>query len=123
MANNNTLTLIGNLGKDPQQYTKDGKSFTRLSIATTDSYKDSKTGAWMKRKPIWHTVFVNFDKAQVSALSFKKGDRIRIVGSLSYRHIKTSDKGHTATFTETSIRAHRVEAAPLPNKSEDEAAA
>ena len=84
MANNNTVILTGNLGEDPKQYTKDGKSFVRLSLATTDSYKD-KTGNWKQQKPLWHTIFVSVEKAQNAALGFKKGNRIKVTGSLSYR--------------------------------------
>ena len=128
MANNNTVILIGNLGEDPKQYTKNGKSFIRLSLATTDSYKSKSTGAWMKRKPVWHTVFVSFQNLQETALGFKKGDRIKITGSLSYRRIEATAKGHSATFTEASIAARKLEAAPLPSRGDndesgDEAAA
>jgi len=123
MANNNTVTLIGNLGEDPKSYTKDKGSYVRLSIATTDSYKDKSTGAWMKRKPVWHTVFVNFEKLQQEALQYKKGDRVKITGSLSYRRIKASDKGHEQTFTQATIAANSIKAATLPKKASDEAEA
>lgn len=119
MANNNTLILIGNLGQDPATYTRDGKPFTRLSIATTDSYKDRSTGTWKQRKPIWHTVFINLEKAQEAAQQFKKGDRVKLTGSLSYRRIKVTEKGHSGTFTEASIAAYKIEAAPLAGKSEE----
>ena len=116
---NNTLILIGNLGQDPATYTRDGKSFTRLSLATSNSYKDRKTGAWKHGKSIWHTVFINLEKAQEAAQQFKKGDRVKVTGSLSYRRVKVTDKGHSATFNEASIAAYKIEAAPLKGKSNE----
>lgn len=122
MANNNTVILTGNLGEDPKQYTKDGKSFVRLSLATTDSYKD-KTGNWKQQKPLWHTIFVSVEKAQNAALGFKKGNRIKVTGSLSYRRIRATDKGHSQSFTEATVRGWKIEAVPLPQKADSEASA
>lgn len=91
----------------------------RLSIATTDSYKDKETGAWMNRKPVWHTVFVNSFAVQEVAQRYKKGNRVKIAGSLSYRRIKASHKGYEQTFTEATIAATRIEDAALPKKAAD----
>lgn len=118
MANNNTVILIGNLGEDPKTYTKSEGTYIRLSIATTDSYKDQNTGAWMNRKPVWHTVFVSSSKVQELALKYKKGDRVKITGSLSYRTIKATDKGHQQTFTQATIAASHIEDAALQKKAE-----
>ena len=120
MANNNTVILIGNLGEDPKVYTKNGKSFTRLSVATTDSYKNKQTGAWMKRKPVWHTIFISFENLQEIALGYKKGDRIKVTGNLSYRRIKAADKGHMQAFSQATITAWKLERAPFPSRNNSE---
>ncbi|MEM8614153.1 MAG: single-stranded DNA-binding protein [Cyanobacteria bacterium P01_H01_bin.105] len=113
ITTNNTVILIGNLGEDPKTHVKNGNIFVRLSLATTDRYKDAETGAWMSRKPIWHTVFINSKTVQEYALRFQKGDRIKITGSLSYRKRTVSAKGYAQTFTEASIAASRIEDASL----------
>lgn len=113
IATNNTIILIGNLGEDPKTHIRNGNIFVRLSLATTDSYKNAETGAWMKRKPVWHTVFINSKTVQKYALRFRKGDRIKVTGSLSYRKTTVSAKGYAQTFTEVSIAASRIEDAGL----------
>nr|WP_250565370.1 single-stranded DNA-binding protein [Adonisia turfae] len=119
IATNNTVILIGNLGDDPKTYVKNGNIFVRLSLATTDSYKDAETGAWMKRKPIWHTVFINSKSVQEYALRFKKGDRIKVTASMSYRRSTISAKGYAQTFTEAVITASRIEDASIPKAQND----
>lgn len=116
MAYNNTVTLIGNLGEDPKTYSNKNGTYVRLNLATTDSYKN-KTGAWVSRKPVWHTVFVSSKKLQEMALQYKKGNRIKITGGLSYRRIKATDKGHMQTFTQATISAYRIEDATLQPKA------
>jgi single-strand DNA-binding protein len=37
----NKMTLVGNLGKDPEvRYTPDGKAIANLTVATSESWKD-----------------------------------------------------------------------------------
>ena len=41
----NKVTLIGNLGKDPEiRTTSDGRELANFSIATSESWKDKVTG-------------------------------------------------------------------------------
>ena len=119
IATNNTVILVGNLGEDPKTYVKNGNIFVRLSLATTERYKDDN-GAWMNRKPIWHTVFINSKIVQEYALQFNKGDRIQVTGSLSYRTKIVSVKGYAQTFTEASIAASRIENASLSSSPKAE---
>lgn len=90
MANNNRVELEGNLGKDTRIIDKEGKQFAALSIATTDSYKDD-TGQWQNRETVWHNVLIFRPAAINFARDFKKGDRVRVVGSLSYRAHEKAD--------------------------------
>jgi single-strand DNA-binding protein len=90
MANNNRVELEGNLGKDTRIIDKEGKQFAALSIATSDSYKDD-TGQWQNRETVWHNVLIFRPAAINFAKDFKKGDRVRVVGSLSYRAHEKAD--------------------------------
>jgi single-strand DNA-binding protein len=80
MANSlNKVTLIGNIGRDPEIRS------TTLNIATTDSWKDRATGE-RKERTEWHKVVV-FNEGLVSVIKehVKKGSRLYIEGSL-YTH-------------------------------------
>ncbi len=112
MANNNRIELEGNLGKDPRIIEKEGKQFAALSIATTDSYKDDK-GQWQNRETIWHNVLIFRPTTITFAKDFKKGDRVRVVGSISYRPYEKAD-GYK--LMEAVIIASYIEKAELTTK-------
>jgi single-strand DNA-binding protein len=53
----NKVTLVGNLGKDPEIRTmRDGGRVATLALATSESWKDKKTGE--RQRTQWHTVVV-----------------------------------------------------------------
>lgn len=122
MAYNSTVILIGNTGDEAKILkTNDGKSFARLSIATTDSYKD-QDGNWQNKDTIWHQVLIFKPALVLEAQSFKKGVRLKITGSLSYRDFEVmGDDGETYTKKEATIIAGAIEKAPLEKKDSEAA--
>ena len=55
MGSLNKVTLIGNLGRDPEtRYLPNGDAVANISIATTDTWKD-KNGE-KQEKTEWHRV-------------------------------------------------------------------
>ncbi len=113
MAINNTVTLIGNLGNDPKTITSNQHEFIALSLCTTDTYE--KDGKWHEKASIWHNVLVFDKKAQDYAKDHKKGDRIKITGSLSYRPVK-GENGYD--IQEASVIARHIESASLSQSKE-----
>ena len=54
----NRVELIGNLGRDPEmRTTQAGKIIATLSIATSESWKDQRSGDWVERTE-WHRVVI-----------------------------------------------------------------
>ena len=52
----NKVTLVGNLGRDPEvRTTQDGSKIVNLSLATSDRWKDRNTGEQRERTE-WHRV-------------------------------------------------------------------
>lgn len=75
----NRVTLIGNLGKDPQtRFTNSGTSVTELSVATNYSYKD-KSGEW-KKETEWHNV-VGFSLSD-EIRSLRQGNKLYVEGRI-----------------------------------------
>ena len=68
----NKVTLIGNLGRDPEiRTTNDGREIANFSIATSESWKDKVTGE-RKDKTEWHRV-VCFNEGLVRVIkSYEK---------------------------------------------------
>ena len=81
----NKVTLIGNLGNDPEMKAlQSGSQVANLSIATTDSWRDRNSGE-MQERTEWHRV-VCFDRlAEICGQYLRKGSRIYIEGSLRTR--------------------------------------
>lgn len=119
MANNNRVELNGNLGQDAKIIESNSKQFISLRLATTDSYKD-ETGNWHDKETLWHEVLVFRPAAIQFAKDLKKGDRVEVIGSLSYRPFK-DEQGYTRH--QATIIAGYVQKVTFEkkDKSEDEA--
>lgn len=77
----NRVTLIGNLGADPElRSTPQGTSVATMRIATTESYKD-KNGEWQENTE-WHNIELWTYLADRAGQYLKKGDRVYIEGKL-----------------------------------------
>jgi len=82
----NKVTLIGNLGRDPEiRTTNDGREIANFSIATSESWKDKVTGE-RKDKTEWHRV-VCFSEGLVRVIKsyVKKSTKLYIEGQLQTR--------------------------------------
>lgn len=80
----NKVTLIGNVGADPNYRVLDGGLKTAtLRIATTERYK-KEDGSYNETTE-WHTVVAWRNLADVVDKWVKKGDKLYIEGSIHYR--------------------------------------
>ena len=116
MAYNNTVKLIGNLGAEAKIIEGENKTFAAMRIATTDTYKDKETEEWKDKATIWHDVIV-FSPALIEEVkAYKKGARLEIDGSISYREFLVGIDGKEVTKREASVLAHKIQQAPLVKK-------
>ena len=82
----NKVILIGNLGKDPEvRHLENGASVANFSIATSENYKDRKTGEKVSQTE-WHNIVVWRGLADIAEKYLKKGDKIYIEGKLKTRN-------------------------------------
>ena len=100
----NKVTLIGNLGKDPEiRSTQAGKEIASFSIATSDSWTDKSTGE-KKEKTEWHNIAVfNEGLVRVVKQYVKKGSKLYIEGQLQTRKWQDKD-GHDRYTTEIILQ-------------------
>ena len=95
----NKVLLIGRLGADPEiKQMVNGKSVARLSLATSQSWKDKNTGE-KKEKTEWHRVVFFRRIAEVCGEYLKKGSSVYIEGSLRTRDWE-DDQGNKRYTTE-----------------------
>jgi len=118
MAINNTVELIGNIGKEAKIIETAESTFAAITLATTDSYQD-KDGNWQDKETVWHNL-VAFNPKVISILKgLNTKARIKVTGTLSYRPFEVQDgEGKVITKKEASIVARKIEQAPLSKKSD-----
>lgn len=86
----NKVTLIGNLGKDPEvRHLENGAMVASFSLATNENYRD-KDGNWQKLTE-WHNIVAWRELAERAERSLKKGSLAYIEGKISYRKYTGSD--------------------------------
>lgn len=77
----NKVILVGNLGNDPDvRFTANGSAVANLSVATSDSFKDSQ--GQMQDRTEWHRVVIFGKLAEVAQQYLRKGSKVYIEGSL-----------------------------------------
>tara|TARA_B100001564_G_scaffold153335_1_gene128749 strand:+ start:459 stop:842 length:384 start_codon:yes stop_codon:yes gene_type:complete len=83
-----------------------GKSVARLSLATSQSWKDKNTGE-KKEKTEWHRIVV-FNEGLVNVVKqyLKKGAQIYVEGQISTRKWKDEKSGQDKYSTEVVIQGY-----------------
>ena len=103
----NKVQLIGRLGADPDiKQMVNGKNVARLSIATSQSWKDKSSGE-RKEKTEWHRVVI-FNEGLVNVVQqyLKKGANVYIEGQLSTRKWKDESTGQDKYSTEIDLQSY-----------------
>ena len=94
----NRVTLIGNLGQDPEtKTTETGKKLTHFTLATNDGYKNAE-GQRVK-ETTWHNIVAWNGLADIAGKYLKKGKEVAVEGRIVYRTYEDK-KGITKYITE-----------------------
>jgi len=99
----NKAILVGRIGKDPEDHeTSAGKKVTRLSIATSENWKD-KDGVKQERTE-WHRVICWDKLAEVCMKYVRKGDQVYVEGKIQTRSWeKDGEKKYATEIIATNI--------------------
>ena len=114
----NKVLLIGRLGADPEiKQMVNGKSVARLSIATSNTWKDKNTGE-KKEKTEWHRIVI-FNEGLVNVVQqyVKKGAQVYIEGQLATRKWKDEKSGLDRYSTEIVLQGFNSSFKILSNKN------
>lgn len=116
-ASLNKVTLIGNLGKDPEiRYAPDGSKIVQFSLATGESWKDKVTGE-RKDRTEWHRVVIFNDRlGDICEKYIKKGSKVYVEGQLQTRKW-TDNSGQEKFSTEVVISRFKGELVILDARS------
>mgnify|MGYP006172995703 CR=1 FL=1 len=117
----NKVQLIGRLGADPEiKQMVNGKNVARLSIATSQSWKDKSSGE-RKEKTEWHRVVI-FNEGLVNVVQqyLKKGANVYVEGSITTRKWKDESSGQDKYSTEIVLQGYNSSLTMLDGKSKNE---
>jgi single-strand DNA-binding protein len=120
MAASSTITIVGNLTRDPEiRYTREGQATTSLGVAVNHRWPGRDGGAWEETTSFFDVVTWK-DLAENVALSLTKGMRVLVSGRLEQRSWET-DQGDRRSKVEivadevgaslryVTLDVHRVE--------------
>ena len=114
----NKVQLIGRLGADPEiKQMVNGKNVARLSIATSQSWKDKNSGE-RKEKTEWHRVVI-FNEGLINVIQqyLKKGANVYLEGQLSTRKWKDEKSGQDKYSTEVVLQGYNSSLTMLGGKN------
>ncbi|MGA7756930.1 MAG: single-stranded DNA-binding protein [Ilumatobacteraceae bacterium] len=103
MASENSVTLVGNLTKDPElRYTPSGAGVASFGLAVNRRYQQN--GEWQEQVSFFNIVAWS-DLGENAAASLSKGMRVIVTGRLEQRSYETKE-GEKRSVTE--IRADEL---------------
>ena len=114
----NKVLLIGRLGADPEiKQMVNGKNVARLSIATSNTWKDKNTGE-KKEKTEWHRIVI-FNEGLVNVVQqyLKKGANVYVEGQLSTRKWKDETSGQDKYSTEIVLQGYNSSLTMLDSRN------
>ncbi len=116
----NKVILVGNLGKDPEvSALQNGDRVVRLSIATSDRWKD-KTSGEQRERTEWHRVVIfNEPIGRIAEQYLKKGSTIYIEGQLQTRKWTDQESGQDKWTTEIVLQRFKGELTLLGSRNSD----
>ena len=117
----NKVTLVGNLGRDPEvRAMQNGDKIIQLSVATSDRWKDKSTGEQRERTE-WHRVVIFNDAlGKIAEQYLKKGSTVYLEGQLQTRKWTDQQSGQERYTTEVVLQRYRGELTLLGSRPDNQ---
>jgi len=117
----NKVTLVGNLGRDPEiRAMQNGDKIVQLSIATSDRWKDKNSGEQRERTE-WHRVVIFNDAlGKIAEQYLKKGSTVYLEGQLQTRKWTDQQSGQEKYTTEVVLQRYKGELTLLGSRPDNQ---
>jgi single-strand DNA-binding protein len=117
----NKVTLVGNLGRDPEiRAMQNGDKIVQLSVATSDRWKDKNSGEQRERTE-WHRVVIFNDAlGKIAEQYLKKGSTVYLEGQLQTRKWTDQQSGQEKYTTEVVLQRYRGELTLLGSRPDNQ---
>lgn len=100
------ITIVGNLGRDPEmRYTPNGVAVTSFTVATNRRYQ-AQDGQWQD-KTIWFRVTAWRKTAETASQYLTKGSKVLIIGEVEEPRPWTDKEGNTQVSLEVTAQTIR----------------
>lgn len=107
MANDNSVTIIGNATREPEiRYTNGGMTVASFGVAINQRKKNADTGQWEDGETSYFDVTCFRELAENVAESVSKGQRVIVAGTL--RQSSWEDKETGAPRSKVEVIADEV---------------
>lgn len=104
----NKVTLIGNLGQDPEtRYLPSGGAVTNISLATTRRWKDKQSGE-RREESEWHRVCFFNRLAEIAGEYLRKGSQIYVEGRIRTHKWQDNDGNDRYTTEIVATEMHML---------------
>lgn len=116
----NQVTLIGNVGKEPEIKEVGDTKVATFSVATSTGGYKRADGSEVPEKTQWHSVVAWRGLAEL-AKNIKKGDKVVVLGSVSYRDYEKDNQKHYVTDIiayDIILTTKLVEGRPKPSQAD-----
>lgn len=118
MSSYNSVTLVGNLARDPEsRTTSSGGKIVHLSVATSERWKDRASGERKERSEFHRCVIFNERLAEVAERYLRKGSKVLVRGALQTRKW-TDQSGQERYSTEVVLQQYRGEIVMLDGRGD-----
>ena len=114
----NKVILLGNLGQDPEVVSlNDGNKIVKLSVATSERWKDRNSGEQRERTE-WHRVVIfNENLARIAEQYLRKGSSVYLEGQVQTRKWQDQN-GQDRYTTEIVLARYRGELTLLGSRND-----
>ena len=114
----NKVILVGNLGQDPEVVSlNDGNKIVKLSIATSERWKDRNSGEQRERTE-WHRVVIfNENLGRIAEQYLRKGSSVYLEGQVQTRKWQDQN-GQDRYTTEIVLARYRGELTLLGGRND-----
>ncbi len=115
----NKVILVGNLGRDPEVAAlQNGDRVVRLSIATSEKWKDKSSGEPRERTE-WHRVVIfNEPVGRIAEQYLQKGSTVYLEGQLQTRKWTDQESGQDRWTTEVVLQRFKGELTLLGSRNQ-----
>lgn len=119
---NDTITIVGTVGTDPEKKVRNGVPITTFRVASRERRFDRATGAWVDGETNWYTASAYRRLAEHAFESIHRRERVVLTGRLRVRNWDNGEKrgtsvdididaiGHDLLFGTTTFRSDEAAA-------------